>query len=106
MSCPWEKSATNLRCYEDASLPHDCSPLSLGLANRAPDLEFCDGRAAGESSRICLSSRWEFSDDDLRHIWFLSLALQAGAGLILFSTEDRMLFVFKFVQMLRYRFSR
>jgi transglutaminase-like putative cysteine protease len=50
-----------------------------------------------ESSRLS-RRRWEFSDDDLKHIWFLSLALQAGAGLILFSTEDRMLFVFKFAQ--------
>jgi len=52
-----------------------------------------------EGSRLS-RRRWEFSNDDLKHIWFLSLALQAGAALILFSTEDRMLFVFKFAQML------
>jgi hypothetical protein len=52
-----------------------------------------------EGSRFW-ARRWEFSEDDLKHIWFLSLALQAGVGLILFSTEDRMLFVFKFAQIL------
>jgi len=52
-----------------------------------------------EGSRL-VRRRWQFSFDDLRHIWLLCLALQAGAALILFSTEDRMLFVFKFTQAL------
>ncbi|HWD20947.1 MAG TPA: transglutaminase domain-containing protein [Verrucomicrobiae bacterium] len=44
--------------------------------------------------------RWDFSAVDLQRIWMLCLALQAGAALILYSTQDRMLFVFKFAQSL------
>jgi len=44
--------------------------------------------------------RLDFSDADLKRIWLLCLALQAGAALILYSTQDRMLFVFKFAQTL------
>lgn len=42
--------------------------------------------------------RWELDDADLNRICDLCLALFIGAGILLFSTEDRMVFIFKFAQ--------
>ena len=55
--------------------------------------------AALESARLA-RRRWEFSDGDLARIWYLCLAILGGISLILYSTQDRMVFVFKFAQML------
>jgi transglutaminase-like putative cysteine protease len=44
--------------------------------------------------------RWEFSDADLNRICDLCWVLFLGAGLVLYSTEDRLVFIFKFAQWL------
>ncbi|HEY3913580.1 MAG TPA: transglutaminase domain-containing protein [Verrucomicrobiae bacterium] len=50
-----------------------------------------------EGSRF-VRVRWDFTDTDLNRICDLCWVLFLGAGLILYSTEDRMIFIFKFAQ--------
>jgi hypothetical protein len=50
-----------------------------------------------EGSRF-VRLRWDFSDTDLNRVSDLCWVLFLGAGLILYSTEDRMIFIFKFAQ--------
>jgi hypothetical protein len=52
-----------------------------------------------EGSRI-IPLRWEFTDTDLNRISDLCWVLSLGAGLVLYSTEDRLIFIFKFAQWL------
>jgi hypothetical protein len=52
-----------------------------------------------EGSRF-LRIRWEFSATDLNRICDLCLVLFIGAGLVLYSNEDRLIFIFKFAQWL------
>ena len=52
-----------------------------------------------EGSRI-VRVRWEFSDTDLNRICNLCLVLFVGAGLVLYTREDRLIFIFKFAQWL------
>jgi transglutaminase-like putative cysteine protease len=55
--------------------------------------------AAIEGSRF-IRVRWEFSDADLGRICVLCWVLFLGAALVLYSTEDRLVFIFKFTQWL------
>ena len=55
--------------------------------------------AALEGSRWT-RTRWEFSNTDLTRITVLSLTLSLAAGLLLYSTQDRMIFLFKLMQSL------
>lgn len=55
--------------------------------------------AAIEGSRF-IRLRWEFSDTDLNRICDLCWVLFVGAALVLYSTEDRLVFIFKFTQWL------
>jgi transglutaminase-like putative cysteine protease len=55
--------------------------------------------AALEGSRW-LRLRWEFSDADLNRFCDLCLVLFLGAGLVLYTNEDRLIFIFKFIQWL------
>jgi protein-glutamine gamma-glutamyltransferase len=48
--------------------------------------------------------RWEFSNADLNRIADLCWALFVGAMLLLYSTQDRTIFIFKFVQWLPFCF--
>ncbi len=52
-----------------------------------------------EGSRL-VRIRWEFSNTDLNRICDLCLVLFIGAGLVLYTNEDRLIFVFKFAQWL------
>jgi transglutaminase-like putative cysteine protease len=52
-----------------------------------------------EGSRY-IRLRWDFSDADLSRICALCWVLLVGAGLVLYSTEDRLIFIFKFAQWL------
>jgi hypothetical protein len=52
-----------------------------------------------EGSRF-IRLRWEFTNTDLNRICDLCLVLFVGAGLVLYSTEDRLIFIFKFAQWL------
>jgi protein-glutamine gamma-glutamyltransferase len=52
-----------------------------------------------EASRV-LRVRWDFSDADLNRICDLCLVLFVGAGLVLYTREDRLIFIFKFAQWL------
>jgi protein-glutamine gamma-glutamyltransferase len=45
-------------------------------------------------------ARWELADTDLNRICDLCALLFLGAGTLLFSTEDRLVFIFKFAQWL------
>jgi protein-glutamine gamma-glutamyltransferase len=56
-----------------------------------------------EGSRLT-RARWEFSDSDLNRISDLCWALFIGAALMLYSTEDRLLFVFKLAEWLPFCF--
>ena len=47
-----------------------------------------------------IRARWEFSDRDLNRISDLCLVLFLGAALALYSTEDRLMFIYKFAQSL------
>ena len=47
-----------------------------------------------------IRARWELSDRDLNRICDLCLVLFLGAALALYSTEDRLMFIFKFAQSL------
>jgi protein-glutamine gamma-glutamyltransferase len=49
-------------------------------------------------------TRWEFSDGDLNRIFDLCLYLLLGTSLFLYSTQDRMIFVFKMAQWLPFCF--
>ncbi len=49
-------------------------------------------------------ARWEVTDADLNRICDLCWMLFVGAGLVLYSTEDRLVFIFKFVQWLPFSF--
>jgi transglutaminase-like putative cysteine protease len=55
--------------------------------------------AALEASHF-IRARWELSDRDLNRISDLCFALFLGAALALYSTEDRLMFIFKFAQSL------
>ncbi len=55
--------------------------------------------AVVEGSRF-IRLRWEFSDAELARICALCWVLFLGAGLVLYSTEDRLIFIFKFIQWL------
>ncbi len=44
--------------------------------------------------------RWELADSDLNRICDLCAVLFLGAGMLLYSTEDRLIFIFKFAQWL------
>ncbi len=55
--------------------------------------------AALEASHFTVA-RWEFKDVDLNRICDLCWLLLLGAGVILASTEDRVVFIFKFTQSL------
>jgi protein-glutamine gamma-glutamyltransferase len=61
--------------------------LALGMA------------AVLEGSRL-VRWRWEFSDADLNRFCDLCLVLFLGAALVLYTTEDRLIFIFKFTQWL------
>jgi protein-glutamine gamma-glutamyltransferase len=50
-----------------------------------------------EGSRV-LRIRWEFTDTDLNRICNLCFVLFVGAGLVLYTNEDRLIFIFKFTQ--------
>ncbi|HEY3853241.1 MAG TPA: transglutaminase-like domain-containing protein [Verrucomicrobiae bacterium] len=52
-----------------------------------------------EGSRF-IRIRWEFSNTDLNRICDLCLVLFIGAALVLYSNEDRLIFIFKFSQWL------
>jgi hypothetical protein len=52
-----------------------------------------------ESSHVT-RARWELADSDLNRICDLCALLFLGAGTLLFSTEDRLVFIFKFAQWL------
>ncbi len=49
-------------------------------------------------------ARWEFADTDLNRVCDLCIVLFLGAGMLLYSTEDRLVFVFKFAQTLPFCF--
>jgi len=49
-------------------------------------------------------ARWEFADTDLNRICDLCVVLFLGAGTLLYSTEDRLVFIFKFAQWLPFCF--
>jgi hypothetical protein len=49
-------------------------------------------------------ARWEFSETDLNRISDLCWVLFLGAGMLLYSTEDRLVFIFKFAQWLPFSF--
>ncbi len=55
--------------------------------------------AALEASHF-IRARWEFSDRDLNRISDLCFVLLLGAALALYSTEDRLMFIYKFAQSL------
>lgn len=55
--------------------------------------------AALEASHF-ISARWEFKEADLNRVCDLCWLLLLGSGIILGSTEDRVVFVFKFIQTL------
>lgn len=55
--------------------------------------------AALGASRM-VKARWEFSDADLNRICDLCWMLFIAAGIMLYSTEDRLVFIFKFTQWL------
>ncbi len=59
--------------------------------------------AALEASRL-IKARWEMGDSDLNRICDLCLVLLVGAGTVLFSTEDRLVIIFKFAQWLPFCF--
>jgi protein-glutamine gamma-glutamyltransferase len=59
--------------------------------------------AALEASRFS-RARWEFADTDLNRICDLCVVLFLGAGTLLYSTEDRLVFIFKFAQWLPFCF--
>jgi len=59
--------------------------------------------AALEGARFT-RARWELSNTDLNRISDLCLVLFLGAGLVLYSTEDRLVFIFKFSQWLPFCF--
>jgi transglutaminase-like putative cysteine protease len=59
--------------------------------------------AALEASHFT-RARWELADTDLNRICDLCCVLFLGAGTLLFSTEDRLLFIFKFAQWLPFCF--
>jgi transglutaminase-like putative cysteine protease len=56
-----------------------------------------------EGSRFS-KARWEFSNQDLNRIADLCWVLFLGAGLVLYSMEDRMVFIFKFSEWLPFCF--
>jgi protein-glutamine gamma-glutamyltransferase len=49
-------------------------------------------------------ARWEMANTDLNRICDLCLALFLGAGMLLYSTEDRMVVIFKFAQWMPFCF--
>ena len=51
-----------------------------------------------------IGARWEFDNSDLNRICDLCLVLFLGAGTLLFSTEDRLMFIYKFAQWLPFCF--
>jgi transglutaminase-like putative cysteine protease len=59
--------------------------------------------AALEASHFT-RARWEFADTDLNRICDLCVVLFLGAGTLLYSTEDRLVFIFKFAQWLPFCF--
>jgi hypothetical protein len=48
--------------------------------------------------------RWELSDKDLNRICDLCLVLFVAAGMLLYSTEDRLVVIFKFAQWMPFCF--
>jgi protein-glutamine gamma-glutamyltransferase len=59
--------------------------------------------AALEASHFT-RTRWELADTDLNRICDLCAVLFLGAGTLLYSTEDRLVFIFKFAQWLPFCF--
>jgi hypothetical protein len=59
--------------------------------------------AALEASHF-VRARWEMADTDLNRICDLCFALFLGAGLMLYSTEDRLVVIFKFAQWMPFCF--
>jgi transglutaminase-like putative cysteine protease len=51
-----------------------------------------------------IRARWELSDTDLNRICDLCLVLFLGTALVLYSTEDRLMLIFKFAQSLPFCF--
>jgi transglutaminase-like putative cysteine protease len=60
--------------------------------------------AAGLEASHFTKARWELADTDLNRICDLCSVLFLGAGTLLFSTEDRLVFIFKFAQWLPFCF--
>jgi transglutaminase-like putative cysteine protease len=59
--------------------------------------------AALEASHFS-RARWQFADTDLNRVCDLCVVLFLGAGTLLYSTEDRLVFIFKFAQWLPFCF--
>ncbi|HEY3860910.1 MAG TPA: transglutaminase-like domain-containing protein [Verrucomicrobiae bacterium] len=59
--------------------------------------------AVVEGSRW-ITARWEFADSDLNRICDLCLVLFLAAGTLMYSTEDRLIFIFKWAQWLPFCF--
>ena len=62
------------------------------------------GMAVVLEASYLIKARWEFADSDLNRICDLCLVLFLAAGTVLYSTEDRLVFIFKWAQWMPFCF--
>jgi hypothetical protein len=60
--------------------------------------------AAALEASHSIRARWELTDTDLKRICDLCFVLFVGAGMLLYSTEDRLVVIFKFAQWMPFCF--
>ena len=98
MRCPSGRSPKNWRRYEDVSILIGRRAPVLGLGN--PVVPAGGGDGGGPRGFPLHPPALGISDAELNRICALCWVLFLGAGLVLYSTEDRLIFIFKFIQWL------